>query len=215
MPSSSTRDIILEIIQSRESETVSGLAQEFGLTPATVRRHLDILQRDGLVAFTEIRHGTGRPEFSFSLTERGHETLPKHYSEMLGKLISKLVSYKAGSLKEKSGDQILNEMLREMAQESVDLHGDANNGVPRLMEILRDQDFSPQLRENKGKVELSLMSCPFRSVAINNPSLCAYDIAAIEAVSASPVERIACLSNGDSVCKYLIGIRTSDGVSAI
>ena len=106
-------------------------------------------------------------------------------------------------------------MLREMAQESVDLHGDANNGVPRLMEILRDQDFSPQLRENKGKVELSLMSCPFRSVAINNPSLCAYDIAVIEAVSASPVERIACLSNGDSVCKYLIGIRTSDGVSAI
>ena len=112
-------------------------------------------------------------------------------------------------------DQILNEMLREMAQESVDLHGDANNGVPRLMEILRDQDFSPQVRENKGKVELSLMSCPFRSVAINNPSLCAYDIAVIEAVSACPVERIACLSNGDSVCKYLIGIRTSDGVSAI
>ena len=214
MPSSSTRDIILEIIQSRESETVSGLAQELSLAPATVRRHLDILQRDGLVTFTEVRHGTGRPEFSFSLTERGHETLPKHYSEMLGKLISKLTSFEAGSLKEKSGDQILNEMLREMAQESVDLHGGAGNGVPRLMEILRDQDFSPEVSEDKGKVELSLMSCPFRSVAINNPSLCAYDIAVIEAVSASPVERVACLTNGDPVCKYLIGSPTLNEVAA-
>lgn len=214
MPSSSTRDMILEIIQNRETETVNGLAEELNLAPATIRRHLDILQRDGLVKFTEVRHGTGRPEFSFSLTERGHETLPKHYSEMLGKLISKLASFEAGSLNEKSGDQVLNEMLREMAQESVDLHGDADNGVPRLMEILRDQDFSPEVNEHKGKVELSLMSCPFRSVAINNPSLCAYDIAVIEAVTASPVERIACLTNGDPVCKYLIGSRTGHEVPA-
>ena len=99
-------------------------------------------------------------------------------------------------------------MLREMAQESVDLHGDADNGVPRLLEILRDQDFSPEVSEVKGKVELSLMSCPFRSVAINNPSLCAYNIAVIKGVSASPGERIACLTNGDPVCKYLISSRT-------
>ena len=162
MPSLSTRDIILEIVQNRKSETVNGLAQELSLAPATIRRHLDILQRDGLVTFTEVRHGTGRPEFSFSLTERGHETLPKHYSEMLGKLISKLVSFEAGSLKDKSGDQILNEMLQDLAQDSVDLHGDAGNGVPRLMEILRDQDFSPEVSKVKGKVELSLMSCKFR-----------------------------------------------------
>lgn len=77
MPSPSTRDIILEIIQNRKSETVNGLAQELSLAPATIRRHLDILQRDGLVTFTEVRHGTGRPEFSFSLTERGHETPSK------------------------------------------------------------------------------------------------------------------------------------------
>jgi len=214
MPTSSTRDIIVEIIQSRESETVSGLAQELSLAPATVRRHLDILRRDGLVSFKEVRHGTGRPEFSFSLTEVGHETLPKHYSEMLGKLISKLASFEAGSLNEKSGDQVLNEMLREMAQESVDLHGDADNGIPGLMEILSDQDFSPEISENKGKIELSLMSCPFRSVAINNPSLCAYDIAVIEAATASPVERVACLTNGDPVCKYLIGSGTGIKVAA-
>ena len=90
MPSSSTRDIILEIIQSRESETVCGLAQGLSLAPATIRRHLDILQQDGLVSFTEVRHGTGRPEYSSSLTDRSHQTLPKHDSEMLGTLISKL-----------------------------------------------------------------------------------------------------------------------------
>ncbi len=43
-------------------------------------------------------------------------------------------------------------MLQDLSQDSVDLHGDAGNGVPRLMEILRDQDFSPEVRKVKGKV---------------------------------------------------------------
>ncbi len=205
MASPSTRDVILELIQNRESETVAGLAEELSLAPATVRRHLDILQRDGMVTFTEIRRGTGRPEFLFSLTERGHENLPKHYSTMLGHLVSKMVSLDPDAVSGRSGAQILNNMLEDMARESVEGKGDNGAGIPRLTEILREQDFNPEVNHDDGKVSLSLMSCPFRSVAMTNPELCSYDTAVISAVAAAPVERIACLTDGDPVCKYLIG----------
>lgn len=204
MASSSTRDRILVLIQSRDSETVTGLAAEFSLAPATIRRHLDILQRDGLVTFTEVRRGTGRPEFSFSLTERGHETRPRHYSQMLGKLISKLASLGPESLTERSGRQLLDDLLKEIARESVDQHGVNGAGIVSLIDVLRDQDFAPVVGEDNGQISISLMNCPFRSVAINNPELCTYDTAVISAVVAAPVERVACLTHGDPFCKYLI-----------
>ena len=43
-----TRLRILEHLQ-QENQTVGGLATIMGLAPATVRRHLDILQRDHLI----------------------------------------------------------------------------------------------------------------------------------------------------------------------
>ena len=202
MPSSSTRDRILVLIQSRESSTVSGLAEEFGLAPATIRRHLDILQRDGLVTFTEIRRGTGRPEFSFSLTERGHETLPKRYNDMLGQLVSRLAAREAESLNGRTGGQVLGEIMEDMARESVDQAG--GSGVAGLIDLLREQDFAPKISEEPGGIAISLMNCPFRSAARSNPELCSYDTAVIAAFTAAPVERIACLTEGDPFCKYLI-----------
>ncbi|HIF11572.1 MAG TPA: hypothetical protein EYQ82_00810 [Dehalococcoidia bacterium] len=70
------------------------------------------------------------------------------------------------------------------------------------------------MSEDKDKAEFSLMSCKFRSVAVNTRSLCAYVIAVIEAASVSPIERIACLTSGDHVCKYLIGGGIRSKVSA-
>lgn len=58
------------------------------------------------------------------------------------------------------------------------------------------------------------MSCEFRSVTINNPSLCAYDIAVIEAASTSLVDRITGFTSGDRVCKYPIDGGTTLKVSA-
>jgi predicted ArsR family transcriptional regulator len=193
---------------------VNGLAEELGLAPATIRRHLDILQRDGLVTFTEIRHGTGRPEFSFSLTEHGHETLPKHYSEMLGQLVSKLISLDSDSIDGRSGKQVLDEILRDMAQDSVERRGDVGAGIPRLIEILREQDFTPEVTRERGKLTLSLMSCPYRSVAIQNPELCSYDTAVISTVTGLPMERIACLTDGDPFCRYVIGDGSGNDITA-
>ena len=81
---------ILQQLQKKTNDSVGGLAESMGLAPATIRRHLDILQRDRLVAFEEVRKKTGRPDYSFYLTEDGHQALPKSYDVLLRLLVDEL-----------------------------------------------------------------------------------------------------------------------------
>ena len=50
-----TRLRILQLLQRNSCDTVDGLAKSIGLAPATIRRHLDILQCDRFVSFEEVR----------------------------------------------------------------------------------------------------------------------------------------------------------------
>ena len=85
-----TRLRILQLLQKDGHATVEGLATGIGLAPATIRRHLDILQRDRLVGFDEVRKRTGRPEYSFYLTEDGQESLPKDYDRLLAMVVDEI-----------------------------------------------------------------------------------------------------------------------------
>ena len=80
---SGTRPKILAILQREGSMTVDKLAREVGLSSTTIRRHLDILQRDLLVSFDQVRQGSGRPENLYFLTEYGHESGYRDYRSFL------------------------------------------------------------------------------------------------------------------------------------
>ena len=76
-----TRQTILGILRRRQA-TVGDLTTELGLAPATIRRHLDILARDGHVDVSQVRRRTGRPHYLFSLSEGppqiDYDGLPKY-----------------------------------------------------------------------------------------------------------------------------------------
>src|SRR5262245_24085541 len=65
-----TRRQILNILKHRGKATVDELASEILLSSVTVRAHLAILDREGLVTFEEVRGAVGRPYYAYSLTDR-------------------------------------------------------------------------------------------------------------------------------------------------
>ena len=200
-----TRQRILQIIQRGRSETVGGLARELGLAPATVRRHLDILQRDGLVGFTEVRKGAGRPEHSFSLTERGHESLPKGYDSLLSALVVELGRTDAGEMAGKTGAQALDAAFTRLghgvAQQC--LESSTGTRLATALKALRDRDFEPELSEGPGGTRISLSNCPFRSVALTDDAVCSYDTAILRAILGTPVTRERCINRGHDCCEYV------------
>ena len=102
-----TRFRILQLLQSKGNQTVEALATSIGLAPATIRRHLDILQRDRFVEFCEVRKKTGRPEYSFFLTEEGQETLPKDYDRLLALTVEGLARLSTEEINGRDGGQVL------------------------------------------------------------------------------------------------------------
>ena len=55
----STRTYILQLIRDEGRVTVDRLAEKLGLSPMTIRHHLALLQRDGLVQ-AEVMPSPGR-----------------------------------------------------------------------------------------------------------------------------------------------------------
>ena len=210
-----TRLRILQLLQKYYNDTVDGLARSLGLAPATIRRHLDILQRDQLVAFEEVRKRTGRPEYSFYLTERGQEALPKDYDQLLGKMVQELSALTAEDTAAKNGQQILELVFTRLSDGVAHMYEKelAGEGLShRLATLIRhlgQEDFFPEAEVADGTLRIKLLNCPFRSVALQNKTVCTFDLNVIASLLDIGIEREECIHDGDKGCTYtaLIGAR--------
>lgn len=72
----STRQRILEILETRPAITADELANVLHLTPANMRHHLSKLERDGRVIAIGDRppRGRGRPQRMYALPQQGQGT---------------------------------------------------------------------------------------------------------------------------------------------
>ena len=203
-----TRLRILQLLQKNTNDSVEGLARAIGLAPATIRRHLDILQRDQLVAFKEVRKRTGRPEYSFFLTENGQEALPKKYDMLLGLMIGELSQLEAVDIDGLDGEGVLEvvfgrlsgslweDRLREVAGQSLEFRLDS------LLRLLTAQDFYPAAEVVGDTLRIHLVNCPFRSVALRSKAVCAYDSAVITAMLDVDMTQEMCIHDGADGCVY-------------
>lgn len=203
-----TRLKILQILQKNSQETVEGLANAIGLAPATIRRHLDILQRDRLVGFEEVRKRTGRPEYSFFLTEDGQESLPKDYDKLLNLVVEELASLTSEEIQGRNGSDLLHFVFQRLSGQMEDelesqiVGMDTGQRVAALVKVLKDQDFSPSIELEDGSLSIKLMNCPFRSVALKNKSICSYDFHLISAMLNADVKKAESIQDGSPRCVY-------------
>ena len=204
-----TRLRILELLQKNSHDTVGGLATAMGLAPATVRRHLDILQRDRMVAFEEVRKKTGRPEYSFFLTEEGQEAMPKGYDHLLRLLVEELGVLTSGDLTGLAGQDVLEVVFSRLpAKLGMDNAATAESDniddrKDALLDVLQTEDFVPEANIVYGKLQIRLQNCPFRSVAMANTTVCDFDAAVINASIGQEMTRIECIHDGDPACVYV------------
>ncbi len=203
-----TRLRILHLLQQNTNDTVDRLARSIGLAPATIRRHLDILQRDGLVAFEEVRKKTGRPEYSFYLTEGGQESLPKDYAMLLGSMITEIARLRVGEIGGKDGKQVLELVFQRLSASVWEQYREEvkDKDLPARLEALttlfHERDFYPETQIVDGVLRIRLLNCPFRAVALENDSVCTFDSHLMSAMLGIDVERQSCIHDGDAGCVY-------------
>jgi predicted ArsR family transcriptional regulator len=169
---------------------------------------MDILQRDRLVSFKEVKRPTGRPEHSFFLTEAGHEVLPKNYDRLLDSLFQEIGSLEKEDVEGQDGQGLMGILLSRIAQRIADRaavspNDDLSQRAATLASLLEEEQFTPRVELKNGSIQIELFNCPFRSVALEHESICAFDSHLISRVLGTQVSLEKCVTWGDSSCFYV------------
>ena len=195
-----TREAILAQIRNHGHATIRSLAESLGLAIPTVRHHVMVLEKDGMVVGSEVRDGVGRPYLRYRLSEIGHESSPKKYDWLSNALIS--------AIKTELGEAGLKKLFqsisaRTMERYSPDVEGKTFQERAEIIEeILQAEGYVTQWGEDDGVPQLTLLTCPFHHVAVEHLEVCRLDGEIIEQVMGIPIRQVACIVQGDPTCKF-------------
>ena len=212
-----TRQTILGILR-RHKATVDGLTTELGLAPATVRRHLDILARDGHVDVEQVRRQTGRPHYLFSISDSGEDLFPKHYLRITNRMIDEIVALDSDETADCSGpelaEMVFEKMARRLAQRIAPrIHGAS---LPERMqattEALAEEGIVFDVEESEEGYLLLGHGCPCPRVAEGRSQVCAHDQRLLSTLLDAEVTYVEPGSVGlEGYCAYRVREVGTDG----
>lgn len=208
----STRQRLTAAISEHGPITAGELGQQLGLTPAAVRRHLDILAEDGLVEEHEkagdAARRRGRPARAYVLSEAGHRELHDDYRELATEVLRFLAEH--------GGADAVQSFARQRAQTvaaSLSAVRDTDLPLAERAELLatglRREGFAASSRPvGEGTplsgVQLCQGHCPVRDVAAQFPAICDAETEMFSDLLGVHVQRLATQAQGDHVCTTFI-----------
>ena len=199
----STRRQVAASILTHGPSTAASLAERLSLTAAAIRRHLDLLEEQGLVDAREQRvygpRGRGRPAKVFALTDAGRATFYTAYDDLaIGAL--DFLRRTAGSA---AVEAFAEERIAATEARYARAVSEAEPGVTpagALATALSADGYAASSQPAGAGEQLCQHHCPVAHVAAEFPELCEAETAAFSRVLGVHVQRLATIAHGDGVC---------------
>ena len=199
-----TRDVVARSILENGPSTAAVLGERLGLTPAGIRRHLDLLVADGIVQAREphsaLIRGRGRPSKVFVMSDKGREQFEHSYDDLAVAALKFMSAH--------SGDHLVSEFAQSRAE---DIERKANislakksNKTQGIADFLSEQGYAASIHQKPMGEELCQHHCPIAHVASQFPQLCEAETEALSRLLGTHVQRLATIAHGDGVCTTFI-----------
>lgn len=215
---SGTRRRVLTLVSEQGPITAVEIAKSLGLTPAGVRRHLDLLGQERVVEEREhVLPGArkrGRPARAYVLTDLGHRSLRGDYDSLATSVLR--------FLRDHQGEDAVLDFARDRAAQvaeriapAVEAAGDdAEARSQALAQALNDDGYAASARPvGKGTalagVQLCQGHCPVQHVAAEFPQFCEAEAEVFSGLLGVHVQRLASLAHGDHVCTTFVPTTTA------
>ncbi len=211
-----TRDRIISHLQRQGRASIKELVRQLELAPASIRRHLDILQRDNFVSWSQVRRGAGRPSQLFFLTSIGQERLPRNYSLVANRILREIVSLSKQEIRDLTGHELADLILRKIAQRLAAehkgrmSHKSLAGQVKELTQILNEEGCLAEWARTDGGFRILNYNCPYLLVAQDDPRFCVIHLDFIRALLPGEVIREQTLAVDGGKCAYLIRVKDGD-----
>jgi predicted ArsR family transcriptional regulator len=200
----STRDIVLKVLLTRQRCTLNELAEVVGISPISMRHHIARLEADGLVTDREERHGVGRPRMVYTLTEAGLERFPTRYVRLTLRLLEQLKETMPASIVNNLFSQMAKDMVSDLGPQTDMQKIPIEERLNKMQHILEGEGFTINWERQGDQYLIREVNCPYLHVGQSHPEVCTVDQTLISAALAIPAEKIKCILNGDSICTYAI-----------
>lgn len=189
---SDSRERIVEVLKRRGEASVTELSHALGLTPVTIRHHLEALLDERVVAEPAARRkpGPGRPEMVYALTARAEALTPRNYGELCACLLDALNGWTVDSdrLLAGAGEAVLDRAPRPTRR------GEA-------LTFLETRGYFPSLEQSEAGQAIILANCPYLEVARSHPQVCQFDITLLGRLFGGPVVAETSIAREDAFCR--------------
>lgn len=180
--------------------TAADLADELGLTPAAVRRHLDQLVADGILEARDQRplgrRGRGRPAREFAVADPARDRFGHTYDALAAQALR--------HLRETNGPEAVAEFARsrmvELEHKCTAAVEAGRDPITALAVALTDDGYAASVEHASTGDQICQHHCPVSHVAQEFPELCDAETEMIARVLGTHVQRLATIAHGDGVC---------------
>lgn len=210
-----TRDRVRQTISEHGPITATALASRLGLTPAAVRRHLDLLAEQGAIEEREPAsvggRGRGRPARAYILSEAGHLGMDSDYDDVATSALRFLA--------EQAGADAVGEFARGRSAEleqgyAAQLAAGGDDVTARadaLAAALTGDGFAASTRPvgagtPLAGVQMRQGHCTVQHVATAFPAFCDAETDAFSRLLGVHVQRLSTLAHGEHVCTTFIPV---------
>ncbi|MFF8828852.1 helix-turn-helix transcriptional regulator [Streptomyces sp. NPDC015131] len=208
----STRNRVARSILDHGPSTVAELAKRLGLTQAAVRRHLDALVADDVVAAREQRvYGArtrGRPAKVFALTDCGRDAFDQSYDALAVDALRWIEENAGGEAAVAAFARARMETQAEAYREAVEAAAPEDR-AEALARALSADGYAATARNAPVGQQLCQHHCPVAHVAERYPQLCEAETEVFGRLLGTHVQRLATIAHGDGVCTTYIPHTTS------
>jgi DeoR family transcriptional regulator, suf operon transcriptional repressor len=202
--STTTKDKILNLIKANIQMTVLELSAQLNITEMAIRRHLQVLETDGLLNAFMKKNMTGRPSKVYQLTDRGEEFFPKQYKQIGMDLLQEI---------NRLDDSIINQAIVSRQERLVNRYRGRfkdksfKGQISELAKIQSELGFMAEVNETDSEDvgQIKQSNCPYLDIARDFPEICRNEHKFFEELlHTTNIEKISSLSKGNSCCHYVI-----------
>lgn len=200
----STRNAVARSVLENGPSTAVVIGERLGLTPAGVRRHLDLLIEDGVLEAREpqsaLVRGRGRPSKVFIMTDDGREKFEHSYDDLAVAALRFITA--------QTGPHMVNIFAKfradEMGRKVKSSIAQSNNKGALLADFLTEEGYAASIHDREVGEELCQHHCPIAHVAAEFPQLCEAETELFSSLLGTHVQRLATIAHGDGVCTTFI-----------
>jgi predicted ArsR family transcriptional regulator len=199
----STRELIIQLLKTNGELSARDLTEHLGITGMAVRRHIDALERDGLIEPRTVRQPMGRPTAVYSLTAQAEHYFPKKYHavalDLLGELASEAGEGMVERLFERRKETLFQKYANAMENKAL------SEKVAALATIQNENGYMAEWEQHSDdEYILKEHNCPISQIANKYNHACKCELGLFESLLGADVVRTECLAKGGKKCVYHI-----------